>query len=61
MGILFVFLNLNPHKGRTLREHASDFDFLGLFLIVGGVLCVLLGFNSGQTSCEYLLHSKIPS
>jgi len=50
MVILFFFLNLNPHKGRTFREHVSDFDFLGLFLIVGGVLCLLIGLNSGQTS-----------
>ena len=52
MAILFFFLNLNPHKGRSLREHIRDFDFLGLFLIIGGILCVLLGLNSGETSCE---------
>ena len=55
MVILFFFLNLNPHKRRTFREHLSDFDFLGLFLIVGGVLCLLIGLNSGQTSCQSLL------
>ncbi|KAJ7062899.1 major facilitator superfamily domain-containing protein [Mycena amicta] len=46
--LLFFFLNLNPHKGRTLREHASQFDFVGLFLLVGGVLCLLLGFSQSQ-------------
>ena len=56
MLILFFFLNLNPHKRRTFREIMSDFDFLGLFLIVGGVLCLLIGLNSGQTSCQSLLH-----
>ncbi|KAF7973419.1 hypothetical protein HWV62_15227 [Athelia sp. TMB] len=48
--ILFFFLNLNPHKGRTFREHAAEFDFLGLGLIVAGVVCLLLGFNSGETN-----------
>jgi hypothetical protein len=58
MAILFFFLNLNPHKGRTFHEHVSDFDFLGLFLIVGGVLCLLIGLNSGQTSCQSFLRSE---
>ncbi|KIJ41235.1 hypothetical protein M422DRAFT_68286 [Sphaerobolus stellatus SS14] len=47
--ILFIFLNLNPHQGRTLREHVSDFDFLGLFMIVGGVVCLLIGFNNSES------------
>ncbi|KAF7354722.1 Membrane transporter [Mycena sanguinolenta] len=37
----FSFLNLNPHHGKTLREHVREFDFLGLFLFVGGVRCQL--------------------
>ncbi|KAI0062470.1 MFS general substrate transporter [Artomyces pyxidatus] len=48
--ILFVFLNLNPHQGMSFREHMRQFDFLGLALIISGVVCVLLGFNSGETS-----------
>ncbi|TCD64545.1 hypothetical protein EIP91_003983 [Steccherinum ochraceum] len=48
--LLFFFLNLNPHKGRTLREHVREFDFLGFALIVGGVVCILLGFNFSETS-----------
>ncbi|RXW18730.1 hypothetical protein EST38_g7128 [Candolleomyces aberdarensis] len=36
-GILFWFLNLNPHQGRTFREHVREFDFAGLFLIVAGL------------------------
>jgi hypothetical protein len=51
-GVLFYFLNLNPHKGRTFREHVLEFDFLGLFLIVSGIVCVLIGFNSSEQSCE---------
>jgi len=34
----------------SLREHLGQFDFLGLILIVGGVVCVLIGFNSGETN-----------
>lgn len=48
--MLFFFLNLNPHQGRTFREHAADFDFVGLTLIVGGIICVLLGFNESEKS-----------
>ncbi|VDC06640.1 unnamed protein product [Peniophora sp. CBMAI 1063] len=47
--LLFFFLHLNPHQGRTLRQHVADFDFLGLFLLVAGVICLLIGFNSGET------------
>ncbi|KAJ7476981.1 MFS amino acid permease [Mycena galericulata] len=50
--LLFFFLNLNPHHGKTLREHARDFDFVGLFLFVGGVLCLLLGFNQSQNGWD---------
>ena len=49
--ILFIFLNLNPHQGRPLRQHVAEFDFIGLGLIVSGVVCVLLGSNFSETSC----------
>lgn len=49
--ILFFFLNLNPHKKTTLREQAKQFDFIGLFLLIGGILCLLIGFNNSQTEC----------
>lgn len=48
--ILFFFLNLNPHQGMSLREHLRQFDFLGLALLMIGVLCVLIGLNSGETN-----------
>ncbi|KAH9998106.1 MFS general substrate transporter [Russula compacta] len=48
--ILFFFLNLNPHKGMTLQQHVSQFDFLGLALLVSGTTCVLVGLNNGETS-----------
>ncbi|KAJ7774979.1 MFS general substrate transporter [Mycena metata] len=48
--LLFFFLNLNPRPLRTLREHNREFDYAGLVLIVAGVVCVLIGFNSSETS-----------
>jgi EmrB/QacA subfamily drug resistance transporter len=48
--LVFFFLNLNPHQGKTLKEHIDEFDFLGLFLIVSGVVLLLLGFNQSETS-----------
>ncbi len=49
--ILFFFLNLNPHEGRAWRQHAAEFDYVGLFLLVTGVICLLLGFHASETSC----------
>ncbi|KAH9030951.1 MFS general substrate transporter [Lactarius hengduanensis] len=48
--ILFFFLNLNPHQGMSLQQHLGQFDFLGLALLMSGVVCVLIGLNSGETS-----------
>ncbi|KAK7693540.1 hypothetical protein QCA50_003109 [Cerrena zonata] len=42
--LLFFFLNLNPHQGKTLREHIAEFDFVGFVLIISGVVLILLGF-----------------
>lgn len=53
--VLFFFLNLNPHQGRTFREHVADFDFVGLILIVGGLICLLLGFNESENGCTFSL------
>ncbi|KAL5484993.1 hypothetical protein ACEPAI_7635 [Sanghuangporus weigelae] len=50
--ILFMFLHLKPHKKRTVREVASTLDFLGLFLLIGGVVLVLIGFQSAQTAAK---------
>ncbi|KAG6836786.1 hypothetical protein H0H93_003207 [Arthromyces matolae] len=50
--LLFFFLNLNPHQGRTFKEHMEQFDFLGLFLFIGGIVCLLLGFNFSETSWD---------
>ncbi|KAF5373628.1 hypothetical protein D9758_000649 [Tetrapyrgos nigripes] len=48
--ILFFFLNLNPRPTKSFKEHAREFDFLGLFVIVAGVVCLLIGFNFSETS-----------
>lgn len=48
--VLFFFLNLNPHQGRTFKQHMREFDFLGLFLVIAGVICLLFGFNFSETS-----------
>ncbi|RDX56815.1 MFS amino acid permease [Lentinus brumalis] len=48
--LLFFFLNLNPHKGRTLKQHLAEFDFVGLLFIFAGVILILLGFNFSETS-----------
>lgn len=50
--LLFFNLNLNPHEGRPFREHIQEFDFVGLFLIVTGVVCLLIGFNSSETTWQ---------
>ncbi|KAF8342225.1 major facilitator superfamily domain-containing protein [Cantharellus anzutake] len=47
---LLLFLRLNPHQQRTIKQHVRTFDFLGLFLMVTGVVLLLLGFNSSQSS-----------
>ncbi|KAF9475844.1 MFS amino acid permease [Pholiota conissans] len=48
--LLFFFLNLNPHQGRTLKQHTQEFDFIGLGLLVAGVVMILIGFNESETS-----------
>ncbi|KAI9574224.1 MFS general substrate transporter [Boletus coccyginus] len=48
--ILFIFLNLNPHQPRPILDELAALDFIGLFCFVGGVVCLLLGFDYSQTS-----------
>jgi EmrB/QacA subfamily drug resistance transporter len=50
--LLFFFLNLNPHQGRPFRDHIREFDFVGLFMIISGVICLLIGFNSSETTWQ---------
>ncbi|KAG2130305.1 major facilitator superfamily domain-containing protein [Suillus bovinus] len=48
--LLFFFLNLNPHQGKPFRDHIREFDFVGLFVIVIGVVCLLIGLSSSETT-----------
>ncbi|KAK4703919.1 hypothetical protein P7C70_g2297, partial [Phenoliferia sp. Uapishka_3] len=50
LALLIFTLNLNPHRGMTFADFRRTFDFLGLFFIVGGTVCVLLGFSFGETN-----------
>jgi hypothetical protein len=51
--LLFFTLHLNPPKhNKTFRQHVAEFDFFGLFLILAGVICVLIGFNQSELSCR---------
>ncbi|KAJ7066486.1 MFS general substrate transporter [Mycena amicta] len=46
-GIMLLFLNLNPVRKMTLREFLQRFDFLGVFLLMGGTALFLAGFSIG--------------
>ncbi|KAF8121969.1 MFS general substrate transporter [Boletus edulis] len=48
--LLFIFLNLNPHHKRPIREHLAELDFVGLVCFVAGVVCLLIGLNFSETS-----------
>ncbi|KAG9318904.1 MFS amino acid permease [Chiua virens] len=48
--VLLIFLNLNPHQRRPIRDQLAEVDFIGLFCFVIGVVCLLLGFNFSGTS-----------
>ncbi|KAH0826973.1 MFS general substrate transporter [Lanmaoa asiatica] len=50
--VLFTFLNLNPHQKRPIRDQLAELDFIGLICFVAGVVCLLIGFDFSQTSCE---------
>ncbi|KAG8843175.1 hypothetical protein FRB91_003551, partial [Serendipita sp. 411] len=48
--LLALFLNLNPRPLKPFMQNVYEFDFVGLFLSVSGVVCILLGFNYAETS-----------
>ncbi|KAG8908683.1 hypothetical protein FRC01_007301 [Tulasnella sp. 417] len=50
--LLLLRLRLNPIPSRPLKTHIKEFDFLGLILIMGGVACLLLGFNQSEDSWQ---------
>ncbi|KAG9008439.1 hypothetical protein FRB94_013263 [Tulasnella sp. JGI-2019a] len=41
---------LNPVQHKTLKEHIATFDFVGLLLIMGAVVCLLVGLQESETS-----------
>jgi uncharacterized membrane protein YiaA len=50
MLILILFLNLNPTPKRPFKSYVNEFDFLGLFLLVSGVVAFLIGFHFSEAS-----------
>lgn len=49
LALLVTNLHFNPlQHGKTFKEHVAEFDFLGLILLVGGTVCLLLGFNQSE-------------
>ncbi|KAF8212094.1 major facilitator superfamily domain-containing protein [Mycena galopus ATCC 62051] len=47
--LIFVF-EPQPRPLRTLSQHNKEFDYVGLVLMVSGVIVLLVGFNSSETS-----------
>ncbi|KAJ7311645.1 hypothetical protein DFH08DRAFT_1087724 [Mycena albidolilacea] len=52
--LVFFSLNLNLHHGKTLREYAREFDFIELFLFVGGV-CLRFEFGDKPATIALLV------
>jgi hypothetical protein len=50
--IVFAFLNLNPHQKRPIRDQLAELDVIGLICFVAGIVCLLIGLDFGQTTCE---------
>ncbi|KAG8750054.1 hypothetical protein FRC14_000846 [Serendipita sp. 396] len=48
--LLAMFLNVNPRPLKPFMQNVREFDFVGLILAVGGVVCLLMGFNYAETS-----------
>ncbi|KAF8121968.1 hypothetical protein EV363DRAFT_1301496 [Boletus edulis] len=48
--LLFIFLNVHPPPKLPLRDQIAELDFIGLFSLIAGVACLLLGLNFGQES-----------
>ncbi|EEB97188.1 hypothetical protein MPER_03543 [Moniliophthora perniciosa FA553] len=58
---LLCFLKLNPRPRRTFSENLREFDFIGLFLIMAGVVCLLVGFQFRTTNWMDLRYNLVVS
>lgn len=43
---------LIPVQRRTFKQHVQSFDFIGLFLIMGAVVCLLVGFQDSENGWD---------
>ncbi|GAA5960413.1 hypothetical protein JCM3765_007503 [Sporobolomyces pararoseus] len=50
LAVLAYFLKLNPHNPPSARQMLAEFDFLGLFLLIVGLVVLLFGFTFGETN-----------
>lgn len=50
--LLLIFLKVKPGRQKSFRQHISEFDFLGVFLICGGVGILILAFNFAEKSWQ---------
>lgn len=58
-GIIYIFfVHLNPTPKKSVREIAQDFDFIGLFLLIAGIACLLVGFNNGAQAQNAWSHKS---
>lgn len=48
--LLIFFLKLNPPQAPKISFLLANFDFLGLGLLVSGLVVLLFGFTSGETN-----------
>ncbi|GAA5894859.1 uncharacterized protein JCM6883_002235 [Sporobolomyces salmoneus] len=49
LAVLAFFLNLNPHTPPSAQQLLAEFDFLGLFLLIVGLVVLLFGFSFGES------------
>jgi hypothetical protein len=46
--LLIFFLKLNPHEPPKFAHFLATFDFLGLALLMSGIILLCVGFTSGE-------------
>lgn len=51
--VLAVFLHLNPTTPPKAAHLLATFDFLGLFLLIAGLVVLLIGFTFGEQDWSY--------